>query len=77
MMTCKVCDKKFHNCSSCDYYGQEYLSSGYCSITCYRKSERFQEVKSVIDRIKSKVDKEDLENLLFSFEEFEVGDHFD
>lgn len=38
-MKCKICNKEYHHCTSCDY--DMYLSSGYCSESCYRKSDEW------------------------------------
>lgn len=70
-MTCKVCGKKYHCCGSCDYWGEEWLSDGWCSRECYKNSDRFHELKTKCDEIEKKIGREDLEWLLGEILEYE------
>lgn len=39
-MKCKICNREFHYCTSCDY--DKYLLEGYCSQECYQNSEEWK-----------------------------------
>jgi hypothetical protein len=39
-MKCKECNTTLHYCGSCDF--DEHLEEGYCSFTCYSKSDEWK-----------------------------------
>ena len=44
-MECKICDRKYHYCSSC--YADRYMFYGYCSEKCWHDSAEYKRNRSM------------------------------
>jgi len=48
-MNCKVCDKKYHHCSSCGHCFPQ--DSGFYSDACWKDSDEYKEIISKFNNI--------------------------
>ena len=53
-MNCKICNKKFHHCSSCGY--DRYQSNGFCSKECFEKTEDYRVCQDNMERLYNSLD---------------------
>ena len=60
MPTCKICNKKYHFCSSCGCNSPFELNYHdiYCSTTCFEKSKQYNDIISDINIVTEKIKNE-------------------
>lgn len=66
MPNCKVCDKQFHACGSCDLQSWEW---NYCSFTCYKEGSK--DVREEMDKFLSQLTPEMTKQLNYFIEDWE------
>lgn len=72
MPICKICEKKFHACSSCHLNNEwEYE---YCSEKCYGESDEYKTKQETIGKIKDMVAEFSDEQLVFLYRALSDGD---
>lgn len=48
MFVCRVCKKEYHYCSKCN---DTYMNNGFCSQSCFEKSDVYIKIKSFIQKL--------------------------